>query len=211
MSHNLQGLESLLHQNAEFRKVLDKHTTLNFATGKRTPNPLPLPEPPKSKAQQLFQGQDNPKKQNVKKKVRLEQWVEITIEDGVVKTELFPSNEVLIKEGQAKWPPPEIIYRRLNFVDGIPDNYAWAGINDENHRKWGGCGLQRMTVDTWLGVIEEEARRGDGHLIGVVNLPRPRDMGECLCESCQRGYLIEDGALDPGEFFTKMASAGTQP
>jgi hypothetical protein len=207
MSHKVDGLELILGRSAEFIKELDKNTTLNPATGKRTPKNLAAPEPPQTKAQELFQGQNNPKKQKHKKKVRIEQWVEITMENGVVKTELFPSNEVLIKEGQAKWPPPEIVYRSLNFVDGIPDVYACAGIKDENHRKWGGCGLQRMTVDTSLAQIEEEATRTDGHLSPVINLPRPSDAGECSCESCLQGYDYEEENVDITELMAKLRAA----
>ena len=34
----------------------------------------------------------------------------------------------------------------------------------EEHRERGGCGLQRMTIDTWLEVIEREKLRKDGHI-----------------------------------------------
>ena len=194
--------------SSKLTKELDKHTTLNYATGKRTPKAIAAPEPaPKTKAQELFQGQNNLKKQKHKKKVRMEQWVEITIEDGVVKTELFPSNEVLIKEGQAKWPPPELVYRRLNFVDGIPDVYAWVGIDDENHRKLGGLAIQRMSVDTWLDQIEEEARRTDGHLSPVICLPRSRDNGECFCPTCQQGYEDEEANLDITAYMAELRAA----
>jgi hypothetical protein len=211
MNYELGDLRFMFGDRSKLTKELDKYTILNPATGKRTPKPAAAPEPPQTKAQELFQGQNNPKKQKHKKKVRIEQWVEITMENGVVKTELFPSNEVLIKEGQAKWPPPEIVYRRLNFVDGIPDVYAWAGIKDENHRKWGGCGLQRMTVDTWLAQIEEEAQRTDGHLSPVINLARPVDAGECSCEACQRGYKYEEENVDITELMAELRAAQPNP
>jgi hypothetical protein len=197
------AMAALLGQEAA-AKLLDQYTTLNPLTGKRTAKPAAVPEPPKTKAEQLFQGQHNPKKNKHKKRIRLEQWVEITMENGFVKTELFPSNEVLIQEGKAMWPAPEYVYRRLNFVDGIPKMYEWAGVKDENHRKWGGCGLQRMTINTWLNLIEEEAKRGDGHLNPVVNLGRPRDLGECSCESCQFAYELEDSGSTVDEYIAKM-------
>jgi hypothetical protein len=107
----------------------------------------PKPETPKSRGKALFQGQLSPKK--LKKIKTLEQWVEITVEDGKTVTRLYPSNEQLIKDGQKMWPPPDLIYRRLNFVNGIPEEYRWTvRAGDEARMQRGGCGIQRMEVDT---------------------------------------------------------------
>jgi hypothetical protein len=148
-------------------------------------------EAPLTRAGQLFQGQNHPKKR--RKIVRMEQWVEVRIRDGKVVTKLYPPNEKLIKEGQAMLPPPEYVYRRLNFPDGVPHEYDWVGIS-EAQRKLGGCGLQRMTVDTWLDVIDREKLREDGHIgpTGVGNLPRPREHGECACAVCTGNQAILD-------------------
>ena len=150
------------------------------------------PEPVKSRAHLLFQGQNNPKKQAHKKRPRLEQWVEVrTAEDGTVTTELYPSNAELIEDGKEMWPAPEIVYRRINFVEGVPPEYYWAiGEEDEQARQFGGCGIQRMTIDTWLDVIERESLRPDGHIgpTGVGNLPRPD--GKCSCPVCTANTAI---------------------
>ena len=143
-----------------------------------------------SKGKALFQGQLHPKK--LKKIVRIEQWVEVRVRDGVVTTTLYPSNEKLIQRGQRMLPPPEYVYRRINFPDGIPDVYNWVGVRDESHRKFGGLGIQRMTVDTWLEVIEEEANDSSGHIHPVGNLPRPRESGGCQCETCKHNQKILD-------------------
>ena len=147
---------------------------------------------PKTAAQQLFQGQNHAK--NKKKIVRLEQWVEVRVVDGKTVTTLYPSNKKLIEEGKAMLPPPEYVYRRINFPDGIPAEYEWAGVMSDEHRERGGCGLQRMTVDTWLEVIEREKLRKDGHIgpTGVGNLPRPKEHGPCPCPKCVAEQELAD-------------------
>ena len=145
-------------------------------------------ETPLTKAQQLFRGQKHPKKQ--KKTPVLDQWIEIEIQDGKTVTELYPSNEQLIKEGQAMLPPPDMVYRRLHFVDGVPREYYWT-TDDPLARERGGMGIQRMTVDTWLDVIEREKASGTGH-IGPCggNLPRPEERGGCDCETCTHNRAV---------------------
>ena len=111
-------------------------------------------------AGKMFQGQ------RAKKKRRhipvLDQWVEIEVSlDGKTLTTLYPSNEVLIQSGQKQWPAPELVYRRLHFVDGVPEEYAWTTA-EESIRVSGGLGIQRMTVDRWLELIETEKARGTG-------------------------------------------------
>ncbi len=148
-------------------------------------------EAPTTRAGQLFQGQNHPKKR--KKIVRMEQWIEVRIRDGQAVSKLYPPNDTLIKEGQKMLPPPEFVYRRINFPDGVPHEYDWTGIS-EAQRKLGGCGIQRMTVDTWLEVIDREKLREDGHVgpTGVGNLPRPREHGECGCKTCVHNQAILD-------------------
>ena len=70
-------------------------------------------ETPLTRAQQTFQGQKSPKKR--KKIQTLEQWVEIEVsETGKTVTTQYPSNEILIQNGQKKWPAPELVYRRMH-------------------------------------------------------------------------------------------------
>ena len=93
------------------------------------------------------------------------------------------------------WPAPELVYRRFNFVNGIPEEYHWAA-DDPQKRQYGGAGIQRMTVDTWLETIEHEKNRADGHLgptpKGIGNLPRPKERGGCDCEVCTKNQAILD-------------------
>ncbi|MGH9584412.1 MAG: hypothetical protein ACRD4O_15920, partial [Bryobacteraceae bacterium] len=138
--------------------------------------------PPEEK---LFRGQNA--KKNQRKIPILDQWAEITIDEhGNTVTTLVPSNEDLIKEGQAMDPPPELIYRRLNFVNGVPPQYHWATSSPER-RERGGMATQRMTVETWIETIAREKAAGTGH-IGPCgkNLPRPHERGGCDCPACAK-------------------------
>ncbi len=159
------------------------------ATIQRINKKLAVPAEPKTLAQETFQGQNA--KKNQRKIVIMEQWLEITVEDGKTCTWVQPSNEQLIEEGKAMDPPPELVYRRCNFVNGVPPEYHWA-TKDEERRRIGMCGIQRMTVDTWLVLIEREKANGTGHIgpTGVGNLPRPKERGGCDCEVCSHNRAI---------------------
>jgi hypothetical protein len=149
---------------------------------------------PATRAQALFQGQHHRKK--MRKVAVLDQWIEVEIQDGKTVTKLYPSNEGLIREGQRMDPPPELVYRRLHFPNGIPEEYRWVGDAHPERLARGGMGTQRMTVDTWLDVIEREAANGTGHVgpTGVGNLPRPKERGGCDCEVCTRNRELMEGA-----------------
>lgn len=144
-----------------------------------------------SRASGVRQGKKTSKKRE--KISVLDQWIEVRIEDGKTITEFYPSNEKLIEEGQAMDPLPDLVYRRLNFLDGIPPEYAWTS-NDPDQRAQGGCGIQRMTIDAWLQVIENEKLSGTGHIgpTGVGNLPRPKERGGCECPLCTQNAGMLD-------------------
>ena len=147
---------------------------------------------PLSRAEQVFQGQRSKKKR--KKIVYLDQWVEVEVSPaGKTITTAYPSNEILIAGGQKLWPPPEFVYRRFNFVDGVPKEYAWA-TDDETTRELGGMGIQRMTVDTWLDLIDEEKELGTGHMLSTGNLPRPEEHGGCDCNVCSNNRKVLEEA-----------------
>jgi len=111
----------------------------------------------------------------------LEQWVEVHVTDGVTTTEYVPSNAALLKQGEESAESgqvPRMVYRRLNFPDGVPVEYGWTNLHEpercEETRagRWcalcsvkerGGCGTQRMTYETWKEVIEREAAQPGGH------------------------------------------------
>ncbi len=87
-----------------------------------------------------------------------------------------------------------MVYRRLNFPDGVPPEYAWTNLHDPKQCEktlggvWcplcsihttGGHGMQRMTFATWKLVIEREALVPGGHAgpTGEGNLPQPKERG----------------------------------
>ena len=116
--------------------------------------------------------------------VTLEQWVEVRIRDGKTETTLYPANEEMLKRKEKMNPPPSIVYRRLNFVHGVPMEYYWT-TPDSRRRRNGGHGIQRMSVEDWLATIAEEARNGTGHVGPCKDpLPRPKERGGCECPSC---------------------------
>jgi hypothetical protein len=166
----------------KLEKELEKRPAVPVETLKPKSGENAKAETPLTKAQQLFRGQKHPKK---KKKIPiLDQWIEIEIHDGKTVTTLYPSNDELIKQGQSMLPPPEMVYRRMYFVHGVPPEYYWT-TDDPMTRERGGMGIQRMSVDTWLEVIEKESAGETGH-VGPCggNLPRPEERGGCDCEVC---------------------------
>ncbi|HEX3682487.1 MAG TPA: hypothetical protein VHU83_08075, partial [Bryobacteraceae bacterium] len=175
-----QASKELQQEKAETMRAIKKPVAAEMRTfsdrAQRAPTALC--------ARPLFQGQNAPKK--MRKVGVLDQWIEVEIQDGRTVTKLYPSNAGLIKEGQAMDPPPDLVYRRLNFPHGVPEEYRWAAGSNAARFERGGMGTQRMTVETWLDVIEREEARGTGHVgpTGVGNLPRPKERGGCDCEVC---------------------------
>lgn len=122
----------------------------------------------------------------------LEQWVQVSVPDGKPLTKLFPSNDQLLKEAQSMDQPPDLVYRRLDFVNGIPPEYHWTARSTPELFESGGAGIQRMTFATWRDVIERESASATGHIgpTGVGNLPRPAHRGECDCPVCAHNREI---------------------
>lgn len=112
--------------------------------------------------------------------------MEVRIRNAKTVTELTPRNDEMAERGMKMEPLPELVYRRLNFPEGVPTEYDWTDP-DDNMRRYGGGGIQRMTFDTWLAVKEQEEARGDGHIgpTGIGNLPRPKEHGGCECAVCR--------------------------
>ena len=105
--------------------------------------------------------------------------------DGKTVTTLYPSNEELLEEKERMSVPPTLVYRRLNFVDGVPPEYLWT-TNDPVTVEYGGLATQRIRLETWLELIEIEKASETGHLQGCEIMPRPEERGGCECESCTR-------------------------
>lgn len=175
----------LLAMQIESRRAKEDAARL-AKESQRVAKPAKSPEPAPEK---FFNAQNSPKKH--KKIVTLEQWVTVSVEDGQTVTHLYPSNERLIEHGKTLDPPPDLIYRRLEFLGPIPPEYAWTAAHPEEFEH-GGAGVQRMTPETWLSVIQREAAAGSGHIgpTGVGNLPRPKERGGCECPTCSHNRAI---------------------
>ena len=137
----------------------------------------------------------------------LEQWMEIRVTDGVTTTEYIPTNAELRKMGAESAAVPQMVYRRMNFPDGVPvEEYGWTNVHDmeacelKAQGKWcegcarflhGGHGIQRMTYETWLEISEQEEAREGGHAgpTGVGNLPRPKERGGEVAFAEMLGWL----------------------
>ncbi len=77
-----------------------------------------------------------------------------------------------------EWPASAIVNWRLHSVHGVPHEYAWS-TSDELLRDGGGMGIQRITIDTWLELIEKEKALGTGHILPCGgNSPRPEERGD---------------------------------
>jgi hypothetical protein len=113
----------------------------------------------------------------------LQQWVEVTVRDGQTVTTYYPENEVMLKEMAELETKPTLVYRRLNFRQGVPREYWWV-TRVEARRQNGGHGLQRLRLEDWLEALKNEAVTG--HVSSVRIVPRPRARGGCECESCTR-------------------------
>jgi hypothetical protein len=123
-------------------------------------------------------------KKNKQRVITLEQWAEIEVDAGRTVTTLYPSNAELWKKGQDMDPPPDLVYRRINFRTGVPLEYQWT-TSDPLRRSRGGHCIQRMSLETWLRISVEEEGKWGKHLgpCGGI-LPRPKERGACDCPQC---------------------------
>jgi hypothetical protein len=121
------------------------------------------PKPPKA-----------PKKEVVEEPVIVEQWVEVRKIENKVVTEFFPSNEELRQQIEESDPKPALVYRRLFFPDGVPAQYQWTRPR-KGQATNGGLAIQRMTLETWLGLREKERETGHAESTGNLTLRDWRD------------------------------------
>jgi hypothetical protein len=76
----------------------------------------------------------------------------------------------------------ELVYRRFNFVHGVPKEYRWA-TSDAQQIKYGGHAIQRLRQEDWRLLIAQEA---GGHMLACEYLmPRPESSGGCECSACR--------------------------
>jgi hypothetical protein len=113
-----------------------------------------------------------------------EQWIEITVENGVTVTTRYPPNIEFEKLMREMNPKPDLIRRRLNFVHGVPREYDWIRPTP-NFRLYGGLFLQRVLPSDWPYIALMESLLPSGHLVSTPNpQARPLACGPCPCPRC---------------------------
>jgi hypothetical protein len=116
----------------------------------------------------------------------VEQWIEVEVFGGKTKSTRYPNDDEVRKNIRKKEEehgrPVDLVYRRFNFVHGIPPEYFWSTDN-ALLRQYGGHCIQRLRVSDWE---ELAAKEKGGHMRGCkYTMPRPDARGGCTCEACQ--------------------------
>jgi hypothetical protein len=123
-------------------------------------------------------------KKNNKRFIRHEQWIEIEQRDGKTVSTFYPPNDEFERLRLKMNPPPDMIYRRLNFIHGVPPEYDWIEPTPE-FRRYGGMFLQRVTVEEWPSILAQELLIGNCRVISALYpQPRPEVLGPCPCMRC---------------------------
>jgi hypothetical protein len=125
-------------------------------------------------------------KRKIEKPVTHQQWIEVIRVNGQTVSKFYPSNAEFEKERLDMDPPPSLIYRRLNFVNGVPNEYMWTDPTP-TVRIRGGHFLHRVLAEDWPYVMEQERLHGNIHVRPSPRpQPRPEAFGPCPCEACTR-------------------------
>lgn len=133
-------------------------------------------------------------KKKKERPVILDQWAEITRRDGQTVTTLYPPNKELEKLRLEMDPPPVLVYRRLNFVHGVPPEYLWTEPSPHTET-FGGAFLQRLSIEDWLKVYAQERSDTCAHIVTAErSQERPPELGPCPCRRCTRKRELEDQA-----------------
>jgi hypothetical protein len=119
-----------------------------------------------------------------KRFIRHEQWIEIEIREGKTVTSYYPPNDEFEELRLKMDPPPDMIYRRLNFVHGVPLDYMWVNPTPD-FQLYGGLFLQRITLEEWPSILAAEKQSLHGMVIPArFPQPRPAVLGPCPCVRC---------------------------
>jgi hypothetical protein len=114
----------------------------------------------------------------------LEQWIDIRRLDGKTVSTFYPPNDELEQLRLDMDPPPDLIYRRMNFIGPVPLEYTWTAPREQGRLNGGHC-LQRLKPEDWLWVLDQERNFGNGHAVsGCDPQPRPEQFGPCPCFRC---------------------------
>jgi hypothetical protein len=132
-------------------------------------------------------------KKTNKRFIRHEQWIEIMRVNGKTVTLFYPPNEEFEKLRLQMDPPPHMIYRRLNFIHGVPPEYEWTSPTPDI-RRFGGHYLQRITLEEWPVLFKAELLEGNRRVIPALNAqPRPPELGPCPCALCTQERMLTPG------------------
>jgi hypothetical protein len=124
------------------------------------------------------------KKKKMERPIVHDQWIEVTVVDGKTVSTFYPPNKEFEKERLDLDIQPTLIYRRLNFVHGVPREYAWTNPTPSVTRL-GGLFLHRVKIEDWPAILELERVHGNGHVMPSPNpQPRPEAYGPCPCPEC---------------------------
>ncbi len=117
--------------------------------------------------------------------IQHEQWIEVTRENGKTVTTFYPPNDEFEKLMREMDPQPDLIYRRLFFVHGVPPEYEWLDPSPEL-RLYGGLFLQRVLPSEWPRIRLLESLLPRNHVVSAKNpQPRPAGWGPCPCPLCK--------------------------
>lgn len=122
-------------------------------------------------------------KKKKERPVTHDQWIEITRKNGEIITKCYPPNAEFERLRQEMDPPPSLIYRRLNFVHGVPEEYSWC-YPPIHMKQFGGHYLLRLTTEDWLDVMQRERRDGNQRVLPSKSQRRPAEFGPCPCDRC---------------------------
>jgi hypothetical protein len=113
------------------------------------------------------------------------QWIEITRENGKTVSTPYPPNAEFERLMLDMDPKPDLLYRYLNFIHGVPTEYNWIDPTDDNFRVYGGLFLQRVLPSDWPYIRLMESLTPGHHVLSAPNpQPRPAAWGPCPCPRC---------------------------
>jgi hypothetical protein len=123
-------------------------------------------------------------KKKLKKLVIHQQWIDITKKGDGQTSVFYPPNDEFTRMMEDMDPKPDLIYRRLNFINGVPEQYTWTSP-DARAEAYGGHALVRMKVEDWPLALKEERLNGNKFAVPPARQqPRPEQFGPCPCPRC---------------------------
>ncbi len=111
------------------------------------------------------------KQEKAAEEVKIAQLVEVEEVNGQCRTSYYPTNQKLLEQVAGCPKPPLFFKRWVSFTGGVPPEYAWVQP-DSIQKVTDTIGVQNMSFDDWLELIEREKTARAGH-IGPLREPPP--------------------------------------